>query len=198
MAKMEYTPKSDRDNSKKNNSLIAKIGVMLSGMVFALGAGLYGFENIDLSGTDIVPPAEYEVTVENEYDGETYIEEENYVVVIEEDATEAEDSLQTSDAQEESVTSETIQADVRFRNEKLLSNHYNKHGRDMGFDSAKEYELAAAQVVANPNALHKTESEDGDDVYYLEDTNDFVIVSRDGYIRTYFRPDRGKAYYDKQ
>lgn len=198
MAKMEYTPKSDRDNSKKNNSLIAKIGVMLSGMVFALGAGLYGFENIDLSGTDIVPPAEYEVTVENEYDDETYIEEENYVVVIEEDATEAEDSLQASDAQEESVTSETIQADVRFRNEKLLSNHYNKHGRDMGFDSAKEYELAAAQVVANPNALHKTESEDGDDVYYLEDTNDFVIVSRDGYIRTYFRPDRGKAYYDKQ
>ena len=38
----------------------------------------------------------------------------------------------------------------------------------------------------------------GDDVYYVEDTNEFVVLSRDGYIRTYFNPDRGKAYFDKQ
>ena len=50
----------------------------------------------------------------------------------------------------------------------------------------------------NPNALHKLEKEDGDDVYYLEETNEFVIVSQDGYIRTYFLPSAGKKYYDKQ
>ena len=68
----------------------------------------------------------------------------------------------------------------------------------MGFTDAKVYEQAAAAVVANPLALHKLEAEDNDDVYYLESTNEFVIVSTDGYIRTYFKPDKGKAYFDQQ
>ena len=85
-----------------------------------------------------------------------------------------------------------------FRNSRLLNEHYNKHGRSMGFASAEEYEQAASDVVNNPNALHKLESEDYDDVYYVESTNDFVIVSTDGYIRTYFRPDSGISYYNRQ
>lgn len=86
----------------------------------------------------------------------------------------------------------------KFRNQKLLNSHYEKHGKDMGFSSAKEYEKAASAVVTNPKALHKTEAEDGDDVYYVESTNEFVIVSTDGYIRTYFNPDAGIAYYNRQ
>ena len=85
-----------------------------------------------------------------------------------------------------------------FRNKKLLNQHYNKHGRDMGFSSMEAYEEAASMAATNPNALHKTEKEDGDDVYYVESTNEFVIVSTDGYLRTYFCPDSGKRYYDKQ
>ena len=86
----------------------------------------------------------------------------------------------------------------RFRSKKLLDSHYEKHGIDMGFASKEEYEAAASAVVNNPNALHKTEKEDGDDIYYLEDSNEFVVVSTDGYLRTYFLPDAGKKYYDKQ
>lgn len=86
----------------------------------------------------------------------------------------------------------------KFRNQNLLNSHYEKHGKDMGFSSAKEYEKAAAAVVSNPKALHKTEAEDGDDVYYVESTNEFVIVSTEGYIRTYFYPDAGIAYYNRQ
>lgn len=93
---------------------------------------------------------------------------------------------------------ETSGEKYKFRNEKLLKSHYKKHGIEMGFDSAKEYEKAASKVAENPKALHKTEEEDGDDVYYIEDTNEFVVVSTDGYIRTYFLPDRGKAYFDRQ
>ncbi len=85
-----------------------------------------------------------------------------------------------------------------FRSQELLEQHYEKHGISMGFASAQEYELAASAVVTNPNALHKTEQEDGDDVYYIEETNEFVVVSTDGYIRTYFLPDSGKAYFDRQ
>jgi pyocin large subunit-like protein len=68
----------------------------------------------------------------------------------------------------------------------------------MGFSSAEEYEKAASEVVENKDALHKTEKEDGDDVYYLEETNEFVIVSTDGYIRTYFNPSNGIDYYNRQ
>lgn len=87
---------------------------------------------------------------------------------------------------------------LHFRNQKLLDQHYEKHGIEMGFDSAEEYEAAAAAVVSNPDVLHKTEKEDGDDVYYVEATNEFVIVSKDGYIRTYFLPSGGIKYYNKQ
>ena len=45
---------------------------------------------------------------------------------------------------------------------------------------------SAAAVVSDSRALHKLEKEDGDDVYYLKDTNEFVIVSTDGYIRNIF------------
>ena len=85
-----------------------------------------------------------------------------------------------------------------FRNEDLLESHYEKHGKEMGFSSSKEYEMSASDVVNDPDSLHKTEKEDGDDVYYKEDTNEFVVVSTDGYIRTYFNPDSGKKYFDRQ
>lgn len=85
-----------------------------------------------------------------------------------------------------------------FRNSELLMQHYEKHGRSMGFASAEEYTAAANRVISDPETLHKKEQEDGDDVYYLEKTNDFVIVSTDGYIRTYFRPEDGIAYFNRQ
>ena len=68
----------------------------------------------------------------------------------------------------------------------------------MGFDSPEEYLAAANAVIANPEALTKTEAEDGDTVYYVESTNEFVVLSTDGYIRTYFLPDSGKRYFDRQ
>lgn len=52
--------------------------------------------------------------------------------------------------------------------------------------------------VKNSAALHKTEAEDVDGVYYLESTNELVIVSTDGYIRTFFKPNDGIAYYNRQ
>lgn len=85
-----------------------------------------------------------------------------------------------------------------FRNEKLLNDHYEKHGKEMGFDSAESYEAAASEVINNPDSLHRIEEEDGDDVYYLEETNGFVIVSIDGYIRTFFYPDDGLDYFNRQ
>lgn len=85
-----------------------------------------------------------------------------------------------------------------FRSQALLEEHYKKHGVEMGFATKEDYVAAANEVIFSPNALHKLEAEDGDDVYYLETTNEFVIVSTDGYIRTYFYPEDGKEYFDRQ
>ena len=98
----------------------------------------------------------------------------------------------------EKPESEEEQAQYTFRNKYRLDEHYEKHGKDMGFEDAKSYEKAASDVINDPRALHKTEAEDGDDVYYIEETNDFVILSSDGYIRTYFWPNDGIKYYKRQ
>ena len=85
---------------------------------------------------------------------------------------------------------------LTFRNEDRLESHYLKHGIDMGYDSAEDYQAGANAVISNPNVLHKTQAEDGDDVYFLKKTGEFVVVSQQGYIRTYFIAD--EDYYDRQ
>lgn len=98
--------------------------------------------------------------------------------------------------EEPEADQETV--DYYFRNAKLLGQHYEKHGIEMGFASEEEYEAAASAVINNPKALHKVEKEDGDDIFYVEETNDFVVLSKDGYIRTYFWPSAGIKYYNRQ
>lgn len=118
----------------------------------------------------------------------------------EEQILQEESSIQVEESAEDIISSEESAEYIEytFRNEKLLNQHYQKHGIDMGFSSPEEYERAAAAVPNDPDVLHKTEAEDGDDVYYIEATNEFVVVSTDGYIRTYFNPDRGIDYYNRQ
>lgn len=94
--------------------------------------------------------------------------------------------------------STSAEVELSFKNETLLNDHYEKHGKEMGYTSAASYLDAANAVVNNPKSLHKLEAEDGDDVYYLESTNEFVIVSKDGFIRTYFSPEDGIEYYNRQ
>ncbi len=106
---------------------------------------------------------------------------------------------QDHDAQPpKSAVEQQVRLDYTFRNNRSLQEHYDKHGIEMGFSDAASYEKAASAVVNNPKALHKVEKEDGDDVYYLEESNEFVIVSTDGYLRTYFEPDSGIKYFNKQ
>ena len=124
-----------------------------------------------ITSTETTPPQQTEVIVEEQQQAESQVvQEEQYVQEI----------------------------TYSFRNEKLLNDHYEKHGKEMGFDSAESYEAAANEVISHPDTLHRIEEEDGDDVYYLEENNGFVIVSIDGYIRTFFYPDDGLEYFNRQ
>lgn len=93
---------------------------------------------------------------------------------------------------------EKSNSSYQFRSDKYLSQHFKKHGSEFGYTTEEEYLAGANKVISSKDALHKTEAEDGDDVYYLEASNEFVIVSVDGYIRTYFKPSGGIDYYNRQ
>lgn len=143
---------------------------------------------------------------ESNYSGESTYEEEkealasalSSAVKVEEVEKEPEVSVERKEIIEEQAEEKTEVIDYHFRSKNLLKQHYEKHGIEMGFESKEAYEEAASAVVNNPAALHKQEKEDNDDVYYIEETNEFVIVSTDGYIRTYFLPNAGIDYYNRQ
>ena len=88
----------------------------------------------------------------------------------------------------------------KFRSKKLYDSHYQKHGSEFGSITQEEY-LKLANDLLNSDSdtvLHKTEKEDGDEVYFDTDTSYFLVLSTDGYIRTFFIPDKGIDYYNKQ
>lgn len=85
-----------------------------------------------------------------------------------------------------------------FRSKKLRDSHFEKHGIEMGFETPEEYIEAANKVICNPNALHKLEAEDNDHVYFIEETNEFVVLSQDGYLRTYYIANGGIDYFNRQ
>ncbi len=85
-----------------------------------------------------------------------------------------------------------------FRRDEYLTEHFEKHGDEFGYATEEEYLAGANSVIMDKASLHKLEAEDGDDVYFQESTGGLVIVSADGYIRTYFKPDSGIDYYNRQ
>lgn len=165
--------------TNKINTLIVSLIIVMA--VFFTGCSMT-YDNSQTSGTTVAAEATTETTTSSSATASDNTKSTGWT-----------NSKQTS-----ADSKNTSASNLTFRNENLLNSHYEKHGKDMGFSSAKEYEKAAAAVVANSSALHKKEAEDGDDVYYIESTNEFVIVSTDGYIRTYFNPDTGIAYYNRQ
>ena len=168
--------------TNKINTLIVSLIIVMA--VFFTGCSMT-YDNSQTSGTTVATEATTKTTSKTSSSSATASDNTK--------STGWTNSKQTS-----ADRKNTSASNLTFRNENLLNSHYEKHGKDMGFSSAKEYEKAAAAVVANSSALHKKEAEDGDDVYYIESTNEFVIVSTDGYIRTYFNPDAGIAYYNRQ
>ena len=171
----------------KANKLLAVI-LMLAAVLFC-GVGC---------ASDISSAEKSAAVSEEESLYELIIDDESSDVSAESAADISVEPLSSEQSAADDVSETGEYTEYWFRTKKLRDQHYEKHGIDMGFANADDYRKAASDVVNSPDALHKTEKEDGDDIYYIESTNEFVVVSTDGYLRTYFKPDNGKAYYDKQ
>lgn len=90
----------------------------------------------------------------------------------------------------------------QFRTKYLLDEHYEKHVKEQnefGNITKDEYLKLAQDLVdhASENVLTKEDSS-GNTLYYDPDLNEFAVKSHDGYIRTFFKPEDGRDYYDRQ
>lgn len=101
---------------------------------------------------------------------------------------------------EQSYESEKEEIQYYFASQHLLDTHFDKHKHEFDglYATAEEYEEGANKVINSPDALYKTEKDDGDHIYYIEKTNEFVVVSTNGSIRTYFKPTDGIRYFNRQ
>ena len=182
--------------NKKTESIIL-IFILVVG-VFTV---LFNFDNeTDEISTSEISIVETSVS-ETEIETIPETEPETSTAAVTEKVTKAITEIFSEEATEY-FTDENNYVEYHFRNEKLLNQHFEKHGSefydDFSYQNAQEYEKGASDVINNPEALFKYEAEDGDGVYYIEQTNEFVILSTDGYIRTYFRPSGKIDYFNRQ
>jgi hypothetical protein len=90
--------------------------------------------------------------------------------------------------------------DIGFRTPERLAEHYRKHGREFGSIDMDRYLRLAQELRDRPAGGMVLESvrDDGVTVRFDRASGAFIAFDRDGSIRTFFRPDRGEAYYRSQ
>jgi len=89
---------------------------------------------------------------------------------------------------------------IGFRDRGQLAEHYRKHGAEFGGIGATEY-LARAQGLRDRPAggdIREAVRPDGVITRFDRRTGDFLAFDPDGTIRTFFRPNEGEAYFDRQ
>lgn len=83
-----------------------------------------------------------------------------------------------------------------FYDTQSMVEHYVKHGKEIGCSSMEEYLAKANRVIDSPRSLSKQQKADGDTCYFIRSTNEFVVVAKAGYIRTYYIA--SEKYFNKQ
>lgn len=86
-----------------------------------------------------------------------------------------------------------------FRTEDALESHYKKHKDEFGNITQDEYLAAANRIITSDSKdiLYKYEKDDGDPMYFDKKTGALLIMSSDGFIRTFFIPEDGLEYWER-
>ena len=80
----------------------------------------------------------------------------------------------------------------RFASGDLLNEHFQDHRFDFDGETESEYEDLAASFLSNQNntdILELTRPANDDIVRFNPETDEFGILSSDGHIVTYYKPD---------
>jgi pyocin large subunit-like protein len=90
--------------------------------------------------------------------------------------------------------------EVGFRSHERLVEHYRKHGHEFGTIDMDRYLSLAQELRDRPvgGMILEQVRDDGVIVRYDKSSGAFIAFDRDGTIRTFFRPNRGDAYFRSQ
>ena len=78
-------------------------------------------------------------------------------------------------------------------------NHFYYHAYDMGYTYITGYSQAAINFANSKDDNNISFTAKNGSVYkFNKETNEFIIISRNGKIVTYFEPDRGIDYFYEQ
>ena|SRR5882672_5825500 len=93
-----------------------------------------------------------------------------------------------------------VHPEIGFRTRERLVEHYRKHGREFGSINMDRYLRLAQALRDRPAGGMILEAVRGDGVIvrYDKSSGAFIAFNRDGTIRSFFRPDRGDAYFRSQ
>lgn len=119
-------------------------------------------------------------------------------------STASNDDTAPSETSSESVAPED-QSDASWSNGRNgaaenADEHWRKHGGDFSnLGSEKQYEHAANDFVDHPppGTLSKRRR-NGDTLFYNPETNTFAVANSRGKPRTFFKPNSGRDYWDRQ
>ena len=77
--------------------------------------------------------------------------------------------------------------------------HFSKHGSEFGAKSYADYMAVVHGFIHNPPpGTQSLKRSNGDTLYYDPKQNIFAVATKAGAPRTFFRPDNGQAYWQKQ
>lgn len=82
-------------------------------------------------------------------------------------------------------------------NSRTLEDHFNRHGAQMGCTTKEAYaahSVKFANTVDRKNCVSFVDKR-GSTYKYNKKTNTLAIVTKDGYVVTYFKPAKGYDYY---
>jgi len=81
---------------------------------------------------------------------------------------------------------------LTFRTPMKRARHFQDHGSDFGASDEFDYESMANSFLTNPldsDTLEGTRGRDKATIRYNTATEEYGVISFDGYIRTYYKPD---------
>lgn len=86
---------------------------------------------------------------------------------------------------------------ITFKSPELLKRHYEKHQGEFGDITEAEYLDKANQLYreALSDDVEQIMRSDESISKYKFSTNEFLVVTKDGKIRTYFKPEKGSDYW---
>lgn len=94
-----------------------------------------------------------------------------------------------------------VETSIGFRDQESLREHYSKHGREFGNVTRDEYLLMAQTLRDTPpdgRQVLVAYRPDGVVSKFSTRSGGFIAYNRDKVIRTYFRPNDGIRYFNRQ